>query len=196
MVMLCIRIPTLVNTDCKIYFFRRTGYRLRGRSAWSRWWYLRHRWQPPGTSAARRCSTYWRRWWRPAYGRELVITLSSNEFNSFWIFIDFWNCFVRVSNHYLLSWYQWINKYNILVMTEFELRRFKLVYIYQNDIYIMTETAKNHRNKKKPNITRIFVRFFFLDVVSEYISWYYGSALGNSCCLGDNKLVIVHMVSK
>lgn len=136
------------------------------------------------------------RLWERTPHNALVITLSSNECNSFWIFIDFWNCFVRVSNHYLLSWYQWINKYNILVMTEFELRRFKLVYIYQNDIYIMTETAKNHRNKKKPNITRIFVRFFFLDVVSEYISWYYGSALGNSCCLGDNKLVIVNMVSK
>lgn len=102
------------------------------------------------------------RLWERTPHNALVITLSSNECNSFWIFIDFWNCFVRVSNHYLLSWYQWINKYNILVMTEFKLRRFKLVYIYQNDIYIMTETAKNHRNKKKNQHNSHICKIFFL----------------------------------
>lgn len=60
----------------------------------------------------------------------------------------------------------------------------------------MIENVKNYRNKKKFNIICIFVRFFFLDVVFEYILWYYGFVLGNSCCFGDNKFVIVYMVSK
>lgn len=37
-------------------------------------------------------------------------------------------------------------------MTEFELRKFKLVYIYQNDIYIMTDTEKNREIKNPTSL--------------------------------------------
>lgn len=100
----------------------------------------------------------------------IVIIQKKNEFDSDFVQLKLFCAGVKSQLAVLIL----IDKYNIFDMIEFELRRLKLVHMYQNNVYIITDTTKKiYRQGKEPyklkhkihnsHISKIFI----FDVVSE-----------------------------